>query len=170
MYSKKLFETINDKYTGSFLIDIKDTEGQNKLRYNGKTVNLALVPCRNQEQSYMTISTDVQQAAGSRYESVIIGPGGGRRRKAFYQSITVSLYYRKKKRRIAKYKKRKLNNNKRWIVYSRSIEESLAVSSLSVRAYRQQGPMVESKKGDPVSLFISSLAPEGTLKSDEPLE
>lgn len=105
MYSKKLFETINDKYTGSFLIDIKDTEGQNKLRYNGKTVNLALVPCRNQEQSYMTISTDVQQAAGLWYESVIIGPGGGRRRKAFYQSITVFLYYRKKKEESRNIKK-----------------------------------------------------------------
>lgn len=95
------------------------------------------------------------------------GEGGG---KPFTRVSPYLCIIEKKKRRIAKYKKRKLNNNKRWIVYSRSIEESLAVSSLSVRAYRQQGPMVESKKGDPVSLFISSLAPEGTLKSDEPLE
>lgn len=66
-------------------------------------MNLALVPCRSQKQSYMTISADVQQQVhGSRYESVIIGLGG----KAFYPSINRVSVYRKKKK-IAKYKKRK---------------------------------------------------------------
>lgn len=57
-------------------------------------------------------------------------------------------------------KEEKEGNNKRWIVYSRSIGESLAVSSLSVRAYRQQGPMVE-KGGLP---FHFVLTPEGKIR------
>lgn len=70
-------------------------------------MNLALVPCRSQKQSYMTISADVQQqAVGSRYESVIIGLG----EKLFTRVSTVSLFIEKKKK-SRNIKKEKERNN-----------------------------------------------------------
>lgn len=70
-------------------------------------MNLALVPCRSQKQSYMTISADVQQQVhGSRYESVIIGLG----EKLFTRVSTVSLFIEKKKK-SRNIKKEKERNN-----------------------------------------------------------
>lgn len=86
--------------------------------------------------------------------------------KLFSTSTYLCIIQKRKKKESRNTKEEKERNNKRWIVYSRSIGESLAVSSLSVRAYRQQGPMVESKKGDP--RFILSWLRKA--KSDEPLE
>lgn len=75
---------------------------------------------------------------------------------------------KKESRNIKKEKERNNWNNKQCIVYSRSIGERVYQSLRYLFVLIDN--RVESKKGDPVFAFHFVLAPEGTLKSDEPLE
>lgn len=114
LHSKKLFETII--YTGSFLIDIKGTEGQNKL--HGKIQRWTwhlfrrVVARNNRTWQFRLTYNNRLLVHGTR---VLLLDWG---EKLFTRISTVSLFIEKKKksRNIKKEKERNNWNNKRWIV------------------------------------------------------